>query len=70
MKKKLEIGTKTLKQMGADMLEAWKNAEAGPRACQRIEAGFSNVPETEGLAEIEAAVEIERAQARSPATER
>ncbi len=34
--------------------------------CQRIEAGFANVPEAEGLAEIEAAIELERAQARSP----
>jgi prevent-host-death family protein len=29
--------------------------------CQRIEAGFANVPEAEGLAEIEAAIELERA---------
>jgi prevent-host-death family protein len=29
--------------------------------CQRIEAGFSAVPEAEGLAEIEAAIAAERA---------
>ncbi len=38
--------------------------------CQRIEAGFAHVPETEGTAEIEAAVELERAQARSSASKR
>ena len=32
---------------------------------QRLEAGFANVPEAEGLAEIEAAVKLERSQARS-----
>ncbi len=32
--------------------------------CQRIEAGFTNVPETTGLAEIEAAVALERAKKR------
>ena len=31
---------------------------------QRIEAGFAEVPEAEGMAEIEAAIELERAQAR------
>jgi prevent-host-death family protein len=39
--------------------------------CQRIEAGFSNVPEAEGLAEIEAAIKQERKkQTRSPAKKR
>ena len=38
--------------------------------CQRIEAGFANVPEAEGLAEIQAAVELERARARKPAKKR
>lgn len=38
--------------------------------CRRIEAGFANVPETEGLAEIEAAVELERARAGAPAKQR
>lgn len=33
--------------------------------CQRIELGFANVPEAEGFAEIDAAVELERAQAES-----
>lgn len=31
---------------------------------QRIEAGFANVPEAEGLAEIEAAIALERASAK------
>ncbi|MBS4097955.1 MAG: type II toxin-antitoxin system Phd/YefM family antitoxin [Sulfuricella sp.] len=35
--------------------------------CERIESGFTNVLEAEGLAEIDAAVAIERAQARSSA---
>lgn len=34
---------------------------------QRIEAGFANVPEAEGLAEIEAAIVLERAQALATA---
>jgi prevent-host-death family protein len=38
--------------------------------CQRIEAGFAEVPEAEGLAEIDAAIAIERTQARSSATQR
>lgn len=33
--------------------------------CQRIEAGFASVPEAEGMAEIQAVVEAERASARS-----
>lgn len=32
--------------------------------CQRIEAGFAEVPDAEGLAEIDAAVALERKQAR------
>jgi len=35
--------------------------------CQRIEAGFAVVPESEGLAEIDAAIATERAQRSSPA---
>ena len=35
--------------------------------CQRIEAGFSNVPEPQGLAEIDAAMALERGQARASA---
>lgn len=35
--------------------------------CQRIESGFANVPEIEGLAEINAAIDFERALARSSA---
>lgn len=38
--------------------------------CQRIEAGFANVSEVEGIAAIEAAIELERAQARSSAKPR
>jgi prevent-host-death family protein len=37
--------------------------------CQRIEAGFAEVPEAEGIAEIEAAIELERAQAGLTATQ-
>lgn len=33
--------------------------------CQRIEAGYADVPEAEGLAEIESAVTLERTQARA-----
>jgi prevent-host-death family protein len=33
--------------------------------CQRIESGFANVPEAVGLAEIEAAVALERSERRS-----
>lgn len=32
--------------------------------CQRIEAGFANTPEAEGLAEIDAAVALERKRVR------
>lgn len=38
--------------------------------CQRIESGFANVPEAEGLAEISAAIDAERASARSAAKKR
>ena len=34
--------------------------------CQRIEAGFAEVPEAEGLAEINAAIAAERVRAPSP----
>lgn len=34
--------------------------------CQRIEAGFAEVPETEGLAEIDAAVAATRAERKTP----
>ncbi len=33
--------------------------------CQRIEAGFAGIPEAEGLAEIEAAVALERSEHRA-----
>ena len=35
--------------------------------CQRIEAGFANVPEAKGLAEIEAAIGLGRSKARRTA---
>lgn len=38
--------------------------------CQRLEAGFAQVAEAEGMAEIEAAIELERAQARTSAMQR
>ena len=38
--------------------------------CQRIEAGFANVPEVEGLAEINTAIDSERALVRSSAKKR
>jgi len=38
--------------------------------CQRIESGFSNVPEAEGMAEINAAIELERALVRTPTRKR
>ena len=38
--------------------------------CQRIEAGFANVPEAEGLAEIDAAIALDRKQVRLSAKKR
>ncbi len=38
--------------------------------CKRIELGFADVPEAEGLAEIDAAIALERAQAKSSAKKR
>jgi prevent-host-death family protein len=35
--------------------------------CQRIEAGYSNVPEPQGMEEIEAAVQLERQINAKPA---
>ena len=34
--------------------------------CQRIESGFASVPEASGLADIDAAVAIERSRAKKP----
>jgi prevent-host-death family protein len=34
--------------------------------CQRIESGFASVPEASGLAEIDAAVTVERSRAKKP----
>ena len=33
--------------------------------CQRIEAGFANLPEKKGMAEIEAAVKLDRKRSRA-----
>jgi prevent-host-death family protein len=38
--------------------------------CRRVEAGFVQVPEANGLAEIEAAVALERTSARASANKR
>lgn len=38
--------------------------------CQRIEAGFADIPEPQGLAEIDEAIAVERAQAHSAASTR
>ena len=38
--------------------------------CQRIEAGFAGLPEAEGLAEIEAAVALDRKKTRASARKR
>lgn len=38
--------------------------------CRRIEAGFAAMPEAEGLAEIDAAIALERIQARSSGKKR
>jgi prevent-host-death family protein len=38
--------------------------------CQRIEAGFANVSEAKGIAEIDAAIKLERRRARSSAKKR
>jgi prevent-host-death family protein len=34
--------------------------------CQRIESGFAGIPEATGLAEIDAAVTVERSRAKTP----
>lgn len=38
--------------------------------CQRIESGFANIPEADGLADINAAIDFERALAHSLANKR
>lgn len=38
--------------------------------CQRIETGFSNVPEDVGMSEMNAAIELERTLARASAIKR
>ena len=42
--KKLEIGMRSLKEMGADVLEAWKNVEAGRKVGSREALYFSSMP--------------------------
>jgi len=42
--KKLEIGARTLKEMGADILEAWHDAEAGRPVTPRQALYFANMP--------------------------
>ena len=43
MMKKLEIGMRSLKEMGADVLEAWKNVEAGRKVGPREALYFSRL---------------------------
>lgn len=43
--KKLEIGTKSLKEMGTDLLHAWKSAETGQRVSPRQALYFANMPQ-------------------------
>ena len=43
--KKLEIGMRSLKEMGADILEAWKSAEAGREVVPREALYFANMPQ-------------------------
>lgn len=38
--------------------------------CQRIEAGFANLPEKEGMVEIDAAVKLERKRSRAATRKR
>ena len=38
--------------------------------CRRIEAGYANVPEEQGVAEIEAAVQLERKKTKATARKR
>ena len=45
MKKKLEIGMRSLKEMGADVLEAWKNDEAGRKVSPREALYFASMPQ-------------------------
>lgn len=43
--KKLEIGTRSLKDMGADILEAWSAAEAGHPVASREALYFATMPQ-------------------------
>ena len=42
--KKLEVGTRSLSGMGADVLEAWKRVEAGREVVPREALYFSDMP--------------------------
>lgn len=42
--KKLEIGARSLKEMGADILEAWSDAKAGRAVAPRQALYFANMP--------------------------
>jgi predicted transcriptional regulator len=45
MMKKLEIGMRSLKEMSGDVLEAWKNAEAGRKVAPREALYFASMPQ-------------------------
>ena len=42
--KKLEVGTLSMNEMGADVLEAWKRAEAGQEVAPREALYFADMP--------------------------
>lgn len=42
--KKLEVGTRSLKEMGADVLDAWKHAAAGREGATREALYFADMP--------------------------
>ena len=42
--KKLEVGTRSLKEMGADVLEGWQRAEAGREVTPREALYFADMP--------------------------
>lgn len=43
--KKLEVGTRSLKEMGSDILEAWKRAEADREVAPREALYFADMPQ-------------------------
>jgi predicted transcriptional regulator len=44
MMKKLEVGTRSLNEMGADVLEAWKRAETSQEVAPREALYFADMP--------------------------